>query len=327
MDGSAKRFLSTALVVPALSLTMLHYSNSAAQADSVLGRIFAGNKTQPVIEAKSTAGVSDPRIDQLEQTVRELNGKVEELNFMILQMQSHIDAFEGHKQETVSEKSGPATPNAAATGTDNSNGKVDRLSNTGAITEPTTSTNSNKQPSDNNTAIGERSAQDLGSVHFDSDGNIIPSTNETANTTATVPVGGNTVVAVPDTKDSKELYQIGYQHVLAGDYRAAEAVFRAFQERFPKDPMISDATFWLGESLYGQGRYREAAQVYIDVQRNYKDTSRGPENLLKLGMSMAQLDETDVACKTLNEVPKRYKKAEPAIIKRVKDERSRLNCP
>lgn len=44
-------------------------------------------------------------------------------------------------------------------------------------------------------------------------------------------------------------------------------------------------------------------------------------------MSMAQLDEKDVACATLAEVPKRYKKAEPAVLRQVSDERSRIKCP
>lgn len=52
-----------------------------------------------------------------------------------------------------------------------------------------------------------------------------------------------------------------------------------------------------------------------------------PENLLKLGISMTQLDEKNVAYATLAEVPKHYKQAAPAILRRVSDERSPIRCP
>lgn len=67
-------------------------------------------------------------------------------------------------------------------------------------------------------------------------------------TAGSIPAGGNGIADVPRTDNAQELYQVGYQHVLAGDYRAAEAVFRVFQERYPDDPMAGDASFWLGEA-------------------------------------------------------------------------------
>jgi len=151
-------------------------------------------------------------------------------------------------------------------------------------------------------------AQIFGSARFDGSGNLMDNT-------------------LPTTRNPKEFYKIGYQYILAGDYPAAERIFRAFVERFPDDEQIADASFWLGESLYAQGHYREAAQIYIDVQRQHQDWTHGPENLLKLGLSMAQLQEQDVACKTLDEVPKRYAQAEPAVLRRVNDEKNRLGCP
>jgi len=157
------------------------------------------------------------------------------------------------------------------------------------------------------------------SIRFDAQGNLYEDEDGTEL--------AENHVDLPQTDDAKEFYSIGYQHMLAGDYRMAEQIFRAFQTRFPDDAKVGDASFWLGEALYGQGRYREAAQVYIDVQRLHQDSPRSPENLLKLGMSMAQLNETQVACKTLNEVPKRYEQAEPAVLKRVADEKARLHCP
>jgi len=300
MDTTAKKKLSSALIVSFLSCTILNASGLPALAQTggnsnFLEKIFSGNKNQSRQSkaAVPIAGTVNAAIAALEEEVRQLNGKVEELNFMMLQMQAQIDNLRQVKGDGKAGAVRSAVNDAALPGRQR-------------VKVP---------PSEN-----------LGSIRFDREGNVIDS-DRSAAIIGSVPAGGNMIADVPRTSTAEELYQIGYQHVLAGDYRAAEKVFRAFQERFPSDPMIGDASFWLGETLYGQGRYREAAQVYIDVQRKYKGSEHGPENLLKLGMSMALLDERDVACATLAEVPKRYKKAEPAILKRVSDERNRIRCP
>ena len=53
---------------------------------------------------------------------------------------------------------------------------------------------------------------------------------------------------------------------------------------------------------------------------------KAPEMLLKLGMSLAALDNKDTACATLREVGKRYPNASPAVSAKVKSEQSRLAC-
>jgi TolA-binding protein len=48
--------------------------------------------------------------------------------------------------------------------------------------------------------------------------------------------------------------------------------------------------------------------------------------LLKLGMSLAALDNKDTACATLREVTKRYPKASKAVTSKVASEQKRLAC-
>jgi TolA-binding protein len=43
-------------------------------------------------------------------------------------------------------------------------------------------------------------------------------------------------------------------------------------------------------------------------------------------MSLAAMNQRDVACATLAEVSKRYPKASPAILQRAKEERARASC-
>jgi TolA-binding protein len=48
--------------------------------------------------------------------------------------------------------------------------------------------------------------------------------------------------------------------------------------------------------------------------------------LLKLGMSLAALDNRETACATLREVNKRYPDASKAVKTKVSSEQSRLSC-
>lgn len=180
--------------------------------------------------------------------------------------------------------------------------------------------------------------QTLGSIRFDTNGNVI---GETMNVTprpveqGASPSGssapqntqdGTAVAALPSADNPKTLYESSYQYLMSGDYKAAEAGFRQHVKQYPADPQTAEARFWLGESLYGQGRFPEAATVFIDTQRDYPDSKRAPENMFKLGMTLEKMDNHDVACATFAQIPQRYPKASPAILKRVADERSRVKC-
>jgi tol-pal system protein YbgF len=165
--------------------------------------------------------------------------------------------------------------------------------------------------------VASQAPRALGSIRFDASGNVIGGslTEEPAQP-----------VALPQTDNPNELYNAAYQYILAGDYRSAEAGFRAHIDRYPADPMTSDARYWLGEALYGQERYAESATVFIDMQRDYPDSKRGAENMLKLGMAMAKLNDREVACATFAKVGSRFPSAAPAILKRVDEERKLNHC-
>jgi|GEM_PF-5964822 len=289
MELSVKKWGTGVLVAPVLSLTILCAGSDTtlAQNRTLIDKIFSGSKTKSAKAQPIQNEEASPRLVQLETAVRDLTAQIETLQLTLHQMQNRIDILEGKPPSHPSlEKS-----NTSAT-------------QTTPLTDPSASTHETDLPVPSHTMPD---MQIFGSVRFDGDGHLLET-------------------ILPETDDPQEFYKRGYQYILAGDYPAAEQIFRAFQERFPENQQIADASFWLGEALYAQGHYREAAQIYIDVERQHQSSPHGPENLLKLGMSLAQLQETEVACKTLSEVPKRYAHAEPAVIKRVNDEKNRLGC-
>jgi tol-pal system protein YbgF len=95
---------------------------------------------------------------------------------------------------------------------------------------------------------------------------------------------------------------------------------------FPDDAQAADARFWLGESLYQQGEYREAANAFLAVYKTAPESAKGPDALLKLGVSLSALGEKNAACATLSEVSRKYPQASAALLSRVDEEESRAGC-
>ncbi len=257
------------------------------------------------------AQAGDPRITQMEEQLRQLNGLVEELNFQVLQMQDQLRKMQEDNEFRFQQLEGGGV--APAMQKTESDEVEEIIENTDGSTQTATAP---AEPPRN-----------LGSVTFDKDGNVVSS--QTAdNGLPGVDAGtDNTqVAALPSTGDPDELYRSAYEFVLSGDYDSAEAGFRQHIERFPGDERTADARFWLGEALLGQEKYREAAQVFLGANRDYPDARKAPETMLKLGIALAAMDQNDVACATLAEVANRYPQASTAVLERAKVEQARASC-
>lgn len=135
--------------------------------------------------------------------------------------------------------------------------------------------------------------------------------------------GGQATASLGDPGD---LYQSAYGHVLSGDYGIAEQEFRNYLEAFPSGDKAADASFWMGEAQYSQGKYSDAAKTFLNAHQSHGKSPKAPEMLLKLGMSLGALDNKETACATLREVGKRYPKASPAVKAKVTSEQSRFGC-
>ena len=285
------------------------------------------------------AQAMDPRVGPLEEQIRSLNGRIEEMSYQLLQMQEQIrkaqEDNEYRFQELESGKSGGS----------GKSGALDKPVNGGTADEQIAS---NRVPADDTAGTTTRlpstdgaagQPQELGSIKFDENGNPIGAdanpdlNNQSAsiNNDDTVPgVDGDLPTASQSSTASldnpDELYQVAYGHVLSGDYQIAEREFRDYLDIFPKGDKAADANFWLGEAQYSQGNFNEAAKTFLNAHQTFAKSKKAPEMLLKLGMSLAALDNRETACATLREVGKRYPEASKAVKTKVTSEQSRLSC-
>jgi tol-pal system protein YbgF len=136
---------------------------------------------------------------------------------------------------------------------------------------------------------------------------------------------GQQMVMAP-TNTPKDEYDLAYGYVLRKDYALAEEGLRAFVKKYPSDRLVADANYWLGESLFQRQRYREAAESFLTVSTKFDTAGKAPDSLLRLGQSLAALNEKQAACATLGEIPRKYPKA-PANVKQAAErEQKRVGC-
>ena len=82
--------------------------------------------------------------------------------------------------------------------------------------------------------------------------------------------------------------------------------------------------FYIGETYMQRSRPREAAEQYLKVSTEYPKSSRAPESMVRLGLALAKLGNTEQACATFAEVGRRYPTA-PAAVKRSADRESQAH--
>jgi tol-pal system protein YbgF len=136
--------------------------------------------------------------------------------------------------------------------------------------------------------------------------------------------GAQQLVMAPSATPKDE-YDLAYGYVLRKDYVLAEENFRMFIKQFPNDRQVPDATYWLGESLFQEQRYRDAAEAFLTVSTKFENAPKAAESLLRLGQSLAALGEKEAACSTFGQVGRKYPRA-AHLRQAVEREQKRVGC-
>ena len=122
-------------------------------------------------------------------------------------------------------------------------------------------------------------------------------------------------------------YKSALDLLQAGKWGDAEQVFTSFVQDYPNDPRAPTASYWLGETYFFRKDYPTAASVFARNYRTYGDGApRAPDNLLKLGMSLAAMGDRDRACQTFGELTKRHANAPAPIRQALSREKSAAGC-
>ena len=302
------------------------------------------------------------RVQQLEEQVRQLTGRVEELSFQLLQMEERMrkmqednefrfqeleDAAQPSKTnaepEERGQKRGLGKPEAAGRAADDpaattaTSEPADRPASAGKPSPAEDRKASADRPSPAASARREREeTRKKGTLTFDDEGKLVAGPGlEGGKRRAALPKPPDSPFTSPDeaafaaaafgsTPDA--VFARGRELFRAGKFEESAEAFRAHVGAWPDDGREAEARYWLGESLFRGGAYYEAASALLDAHNRFPDAKTAPDALLALGLSLAGLEQREVACATYAEVLKRYPRAEPRLGEQVRAEQASTRC-
>ena len=143
---------------------------------------------------------------------------------------------------------------------------------------------------------------------------------------ATVAAAAAPVAAAPTSTDPNTAFKSARQMLLDGDYGADEQAFAGYVEAYPDTPKAPEARYWLGETQFVREAYSDAAGSYLGAVRGWPQTSWAPDAVLKLSRALVALKKPADACKTLDELAKRYPKASTAVTAKATSTRVQAKC-
>ncbi len=288
--------------------------------DTLNRAVFKGEKP-PVDVSTASAPSSDyqasveMRLGDLEKQMRDLTGKVEQQEFENTQLKTKLDkALADIELRFQDARGGGVTsPSAAAplkqTGSLSPNdmgGEVAPASDSVDLA-PKDMSETVKPVADANAPASQDSptVQNLGSMTEAPGGAIIP------------PKAGD---------DPAGQYEMAFSQLKSGNFGSAKNGFENFIKTYPEHPLVSNATYWLGESYYAGGEYEKAARIFAESYKKYPKGPKVADSLLKMGMSLGGAGKIKEACVTLQQLKKEFPTGEGVTLRRADQEMSKLHC-
>lgn len=266
------------------------------------------------------------RLDRLENQMRQLNGRIEELQFQGRKNDDNLRKMQGdvdfRLQDLESGKGGSGggsrpAPNRRGDAGDMGGSSTASTSPRGgsdSLGAPPGNLGQTRSSSSGNDAIGGLLDDDpnapmsirppgAGREQQAVGGSGLPDRNS----------GGGDRMASRDmgsvtagTGSANDQFALGVGFVQRRDYAEAEATFRDFLRANPNDPKAAEARYWLGESLYQRKKYPDAVETFLGIYRDTPQSAKAPESMLKLGMALNGMGEKEQACATLEAAGKKY---------------------
>lgn len=277
------------------------------------------------------------RIQQLEEQVRLLMGQVEQLDYEVKQLRAQGGRVKTGALEPRQVPAMPATKSSLSAAAPADNGIEQIETQPMGQMAPADVLAGGQAPGPTVLGALNNAAARPGDGGFEGKVLVAPGQQEPGDDAFLVQdmtqgsMGGGpdeieTVSLLPDAGESPEdLYKRSNESLLRRKFAEAEAGFRDFLTKYPDHGLAGTAQFWLGETYYAQDDYRQAAQAFLQGYKKYPKGRRAADSLLKLGISLGRLGQTQQACLAFASVSSEYPKAVEAR-KRAQAEAKRAGC-
>jgi tol-pal system protein YbgF len=104
-----------------------------------------------------------------------------------------------------------------------------------------------------------------------------------------------TPAAPPPGVSPQKMYELAWGDYVGAQYNLAVSGFENYIRSFPRSEQAGDAQYFIGESYYQQGMFREAAAAFDRGISDYPNSKRVPDMYFKRGMAQNALGQADRA--------------------------------
>ena len=133
-------------------------------------------------------------------------------------------------------------------------------------------------------------------------------------------------IANLNEEEIKKKYENAIKLLWANKYEKAEEELLQLKTLNPED-LMPNIQYWLGEVYYANKNFQQAVIEFGEGFTKFPDSIKGPDNLLKLGLSFSNLNQKNEACSAFYELEIKYKNSPKNVLERSQEERKKLNCP
>ncbi len=105
---------------------------------------------------------------------------------------------------------------------------------------------------------------------------------------------------------AKKAYRAAFDQLKADNFSAAIASFKQVISQYPDSRYVPSAWYWMGETNYVNGNYREAISNFQSALARFGKSPRARDALLKIGYAQAALKNFSAAKQTFRMVITRY---------------------
>jgi tol-pal system protein YbgF len=292
------------------------------------------------------AAQQEVRMQQLTQQMSQLQGQIEQLGIKVDDLSGRLDQMQKDTQFRLGQlEQGGAVAGAtgaAAAATPGAPASVPAAPSAGAtVAQPTPLPQSADQMGTGGLPGPEGTTQQLpqptapGTLGTISQNAPLPTAPAGAAEAAAAAAAQSQSAAVVNADPNsvqlpgntpQEQYEYATGLLQRGAYPEAGLAFKAFVTQHPKDALAGNAQYWLGETYYAQSDYKNAAIAFAEGYQKYPKSSKAPDNLLKLGMSLGQTGRKADACTAFKQLASQFPSASGAIKDRTARAQQRYGC-
>ena len=128
------------------------------------------------------------------------------------------------------------------------------------------------------------------------------------------------------SKNPSDIYKHAYNMLIQENFLEAEKYFNIFLGENPDDPLASNAYYWLGETFYVQKQFQKAAISFAKGYQKFPKGNKALDQLFKLALTFINLGKNDDACASFSKLELEFPNASKRIKNRAKEYKIRAKC-